>query len=331
MQAEPTPSTPAGAPGPDPANNQDANVGTSGTGVANTGANSSTASGPATATAPSDNSTKGKITTGPSDAKGTNDASSIDQGAHASTSDQGAVDILQIALVVNVGVANSNSGHNAVGANGTDPSTGTGSVKSHVGTGNTGAIGDVATTGIKQHAVVGNDDTSAQKAVVVNVGIALGNSGLNITIGTLTDNGQSQSGQVVTARHTRGKVTTGAADAIGDQSTSTIDQDAKGTASGTAVLTIDQRAIVVNFGTAFANTGGNLALASFDPSLLTPEEAQIVAAVLSILGPLFTPQASTARAGAGHDRRDDRDRRRDRARQRGQHNDRSVGDRACAR
>ncbi len=293
-QAEPTPSTPAGAPGP-PQNNNDqgATVDNNGTSTANTGANGSVATSPQGTPATGPNDAKGGITTGDSTAKGTDSTSSIDQKVQATATDKASIDILQIALVVNVGVAHSNSGNNAVGAGGTG-NPGIGTIKSSIKTGNAGAVGDKAKTGIKQAAKVGNGEQSNQNAIVVNVGIALGNSGLNITIGSLGTNGSTQSGQSVSVGTTSGQVYTGNANAIGDQSKSHIQQLAGGNASGTAVLTIDQRAIIVNFGTALANSGGNYAFASFDPSQLSPEEAEIVQAVLTALAPLFgTPPTGT--------------------------------------
>jgi len=191
----------------------------------------------------------------------------------ATATDQGKIDILQIALVVNIGVGHSTTGNNVVGAGGAG-TPGIGTIKSNIKTGNAGAIGDAAKTGVKQAANVGNGEQSNQNALVVNVGIAIGNTGLNITIGALGSNGSTQSGQSVAVGTTSGQVYTGAADAIGDKSKSRIQQFAGGTASGTAVLTIDQRAIIVNFGTALANSGGNFAFASFDPSQLSPEEAE---------------------------------------------------------
>ncbi len=297
VQAEPTPSTPAGAPGPPQNNNdQNANVGTDGTSVANTGANSATATTPAGTPAPTASaSATGNTTTGGSTATGTDSNSTIGQQVNVHQSEHGTVDILQIALIVNVGVAHSNSGNNLVGAGGAG-SPSIGMIKSAIRTGNAGAIGDSARTGIKQSALVGNGEQSNQNAMVVNVGIAVGNSGLNITIGTLGSNGSSQSGQSVAVGTASGEVVTGSANAIGDQSRSRIRQLAGGDASGTAVLTIDQRAIIVNFGTALANTGGNVALASFDPSQLSSEEAEIVQAVLLALSPLFAsdPAGSSA-------------------------------------
>ncbi len=300
MQAEPTPSTPAGAPGPPQNNNnQDADVGTNGTAVANTGANGAAATTPTGTPAPAGTgNATGSTTTGPSTSTGTDSTSTIGQHVDVHQSEQGTVDILQIALIVNVGVAHSNSGNNVVGSGGTgSPSIGT--IKSTIKTGNAGAVGDSAKTGIKQSALVGNGEQSNQNATVVNVGIAIGNSGLNITIGTLGSNGSTQSGQSVAVGTTSGQVITGGANAIGDQSRSRIQQLAGGDASGTAVLTIDQRAIIVNFGAALANSGGNLAFASFDPSQLSPEEAEIVQAVLLALSPLFAPAPTGSSAAGG--------------------------------
>jgi LPXTG-motif cell wall-anchored protein len=98
---------------------------------------------------------------------------------------------------------------------------------------------------------------------------------------------------------TSGQVVTGSANAIGDKSKSRIQQLASGNASGTAVLTIDQRAIIVNFGAALANSGGNFALAAFDPSQLSPEEAAIVQAVLLALSPLFASNPAGSSAAGG--------------------------------
>jgi hypothetical protein len=301
--AQPTPSTPAGADGPKTNNNQNATVGTTGTSLSNTGGNASGASGdPSTPAASGSGSTNGTVKSGTSDATGSNSGSAIDQSAQASTTDQGKVDILQIALVVNVGVAHSNSGANTVGADGSG-SGGTGSTTANTKTGNASSTGDKSQTGVTQSAVLQPGDNSQQKAMVVNVGIAIGNTGLNITIGTM--NGKS--GQTLSSGNTTGQIASGNSKAIGDQSQSHITQKAGGMASGTATLTIDQRAIIVNFGTAFANTGGNFAFARFDPTGLTPEERDIVEAVLSVLAPFFAPQTgapgggtTTAKIGTGN-------------------------------
>jgi LPXTG-motif cell wall-anchored protein len=305
-QEQPTGSVPAGAGGPDDAptpdhvNDQHASAGTNGVAVSNTGANGSGASGSgATGDASPDGRTAdGDVDTGDATATGTDSHSGIAQQAEATATEQGTVDILQIGLIVNVGVGTSSSGANVVGAGGSG-SAANGTTAGTVASGDAGAIGNASTTGVKQSAVVGNGDQSAQKAYVVNVGIGIGNSGLNITIGLLDSNGHTASGQSVTAGEAAGQIDSGDAFALGDASKTTLEQLARGAASGTAVLTIDQRAIVVNFGTAIANSGGNFAFASFDPSLLSPEEAAIVHAVLAVLAPFFVPQAALTDGNAG--------------------------------
>jgi LPXTG-motif cell wall-anchored protein len=302
--AEPTPPTPAGAPGPnDPpapnnTNNQNAGVDTNGTAVGNTGGNAAgahTNSGTKTNGTKNNGSATGAVKSGDASAIGGNSNSAIGQQVNASTTGLGRVDILQIALVVNVGVAHANSGQNVAGAGGHGIS-GIGTVKSGIKTGNATALGNNSKTSVKQAATIKNGEQSNQKAVVVNVGIALGNSGLNITIGTLGSDGNPVSTQAVKSGSSNGQIYTGDANALGDRSNSKISQVANGKASGVATLIIDQRAVIVNFGTALANSGGNVALASFDASQLTSEEAQIIYAVLNALAPLFGQVAPPADA-----------------------------------
>ena len=313
-QQEPTSPTPAGADGPQPTNDQNAAVTNTGTGVANTGANAAGASGTGTSgtsTSPTDANSgsgsqatpaktdaTGSATTGSANATGSNAQSGVDQKAVANTADQGRVDILQIGLVVNIGVGTANSGGNVAGA-----STGTGatsgSAKGSVQTGNTGAVGNAAKTGVTQSAVIGNGDVSKQKAIVLNVGIAIGNSGLNITIGRI-DNTAPKSSTTLTGGRANGQVYTGNTAAVGDAAKSHITQIAGGLAKGNATLVIDQRALIVNFGVALANSGGNLAFATFDKSQLTPEEAQIVEAVLSVLAPFFAPANGSGALGSAN-------------------------------
>lgn len=303
------PAPPAGASGPQPTNDQSSAVTNTGTGVANTGANAAAASGTGTSptgttsgsgsqATPAKSDATGAVTTGSSSATGSNAQSGVDQKAVANTTDKGTVDILQIGLVVNIGVGTANSGANVAGA-----STGTGatagSAKGSVQTGNAGAVGNAAKTGVTQSAVIGNGDVSNQKSVVLNVGIAIGNSGLNITIGRV-DNTSPKSATTLTGGRATGQVYTGNTSAVGDAAKSHITQVAGGLAKGSATLVIDQRALIVNFGVALANSGGNLAFATFDKSQLTPEEAQIVEAVLSVLAPFFAPANNGGALGSAN-------------------------------
>lgn len=314
---EPQPQTtpPAGAGGPDgegtaaaggPAvvNDQQAGVSTGGTAVANTGANGA-AAGSAASPAPTgpdaDPATVNSdatVGTGNASGVGTTGTTGIDQQAVAQATDQGAVDIVQIALVVNVGVSYANSGANgavAAGSGGVDgTSAGTG-----IGTGDAGATGNRADTTVTQAArIVGGDD-STQVATVINIGIGIGNTGLNVALAGIDVSGLPNGTQIIflgNGSNTAG-VASGDADSIGNRSGTQISQQATGTASGTAILIIDQRAVVVNFGISFANTGGNLAFAG---GQLPPEVMAQLQAVLSLLAPLLAQfQYGTSPAGTG--------------------------------
>ena len=303
-ESEPTAPTPAGASGPDDANTQGATVVTSGTSTANTGSNGAVATAstpPATTTGATDTTgttttptTSGSTanagtTTGTSAATGDQSTSAINQQVSASTTGNGTVDILQIALVVNVGVAGSTSGNNAAGASaGGSALNAAGSVGAGDTTGNAQATGDNAQTSVVQGAIVGNGQASNQTTTILNIGIAISNTGLNITIASI---GGSSASMPDTAF---ANVATGNSSATGDRANSSINQNASASASGNAVVTIDQRAVVVNFGVAISNTGANFSLASLDESALTPEEQAIIAALLNSLVPvLFGTQSAT--------------------------------------
>src|SRR5262249_13549593 len=143
---------------------------------------------------------------------------------------------------------------------------------------------------VTQAAIITSGDASSQTTTVLNIGIALSNTGLNISIATVSA-GASPALTTSSAGVTSSKIGTGAATSTGDKSTSTIQQNANASASGTATMQIDQRAFVINFGVALANTGGNFALASFDPSQFTPEEAAIIEALLNAIAPMLNAGA----------------------------------------
>ena len=315
-QSEPTAPTPAGAAGPDDTNTQGATVVTSGTSTANTGSNdavatapttpaSTTSTPPATTTGTGTNPTTAPTsnagaTTGSSTAVGDQSTSSINQQVAASTTGNATVDILQIALVVNVGIADSTSGNNAAGATaGGSALTAPGSAAANDTTGLAKATGDAAHTAIVQGAIVTNGQASNQTSTVLNIGIAISNTGLNITIAAVGPSGGA------TADAAFANVATGNSSATGDRANSSINQTASAGASGNAVVSIDQRAVVVNFGVAISNTGANFSLASLDDSALTPEEQQIIAALLNSLVPILfgsqsaAPGSSTALVSTG--------------------------------
>jgi hypothetical protein len=299
---EPIPPTPPGADGPDNTNDQNATVDTNGTAVADTGNNTAeadtTTDTPATQPAGGTSAT-GTATSGASTSTGNASVNAITQTATAQADGLGAVDILQIALVINLGVSHSGTGSNVVGAV-AGPGDASSEAGGSIGTGNATATGNAANTSVIQSAVIQTGETSDQTTAIINVGIALGNSGLNIVIGSVGARRNSTTQAVVSGGVSAGAVATGPASAIGNQSSNSISQLAGGMASDSATLLIDQRAIVVNFGTAYANSGGNFAYGAFDPTGLSTEQLLIIDAILQLLAPLFgSDAAATAETVAG--------------------------------
>jgi hypothetical protein len=80
-------------------------------------------------------------------------------------------------------------------------------------------------------------------------------------------------------------------------------QSASGSAGGRALLQIGQFAIIVNFGGAFANTGGNAAVAGIGPDGYTDQERFALQAIMSILEPILaqfeTPPTNGTTVGNG--------------------------------
>lgn len=170
---------------------------------------------------------------------------SIVQQVSALARGTGRIRVVQIGLVVDVGVA----GANAQGS-GTPVARGlpVGNAPAVVGTGSVEAVGARGTTRIGQSAAITNGWTAAQHAVVLTTGAALADSGLNAppTGATIAGTG---------AAAAMPNVTTGSSQAIGDRSTSAITQNATVTASDHGLLTVEQRAVIVNIGVALANSG----------------------------------------------------------------------------
>ena len=294
-----TPASETTTPPPTNTNDQNANATTTGTAVADTGSNtaaSGTNSNVAGSVGGSTNpSANAGATSGTAGATGSQDTTQVDQIATATTNGQGAVDILQVALVINLGVSNGQSGANtAIAAGG--PGGAGGDAQGAIDTGNASAVGNRATTTVTQAAVVAGGDASSQITAVLNIGIGVGNTGLNVAMGNITVDGISAA-QLTLLNSGTAAVQSGDADALGNRSDTRVLQSATGTASGTAVLQIGQWAIVLNFGTAFANTGGNAAVAGTGPGGMGPAEYQAVLAIMNVLGPILdglgTPTGST--------------------------------------
>jgi hypothetical protein len=193
---------------------------------------------------------------------------------------------VQVAVVVNVGVAHAAAGANVTTANPAVGSGGSAVVAPAISTGTAKAVGQVARTAIVQRAVVTGGDDGTQSTTVVNAGVAVANTGLNVASG---------GGATAAAR---ASVTAGRAIAIGNNSRTAVVQDAVARGRDDGTLTIEQRAVVVNVGLAVANTGGNVAIGPASEHL--PTSGGMAAALWALLAPLFQtpPMPGSADAGA---------------------------------
>jgi hypothetical protein len=199
----------------------------------------------------------------------------------------------QTAAVTNVGIGLGNTGANvatgqmsAVEPDGTAVAVSWGpGDDASIRTGSATAVGDLSHSTIVQVAMgTAADDgtlTITQRAVVVNFGASMANSGFDaagasapsetallvrgIVLALLAMLQPSAPSTTVTASTaaTLGSgdgsaaVSTGSAVAVGNASTTTIQQIATGSVTGTHQASADQTATVGNFGFAVANTGAN--------------------------------------------------------------------------
>jgi LPXTG-motif cell wall-anchored protein len=183
------------------------------------------------------------IDTGGATAIGSDDTNVVDQQAAVNLTDQAVANLLQVALILNIGAALANSGLNdtvsAPGGNGI-----TGAIDS----GNATAVGNDMAQYITQAARANGDentdDAAKQLAVSLWMGLANANSGINSVTGT----GSAGSG---------GSIGSGDATAIGNQSVTDVLQQAALNGSGTSQLNVEQYATVMNLGFALANSGVN--------------------------------------------------------------------------
>ncbi len=184
-----------------------------------------------------------EIDTDNADAIGSRDENIIGQQADVVLTDQAVANILQIALILNIGAALANSGVNGVAS-----SPGGSSNPGQIGTGDASATGmeieQYVTQAARTEANQEMDDFANQLAVSLWLGLAYADSGMNAVTGT----GVAGSG---------GSVGAGSATAIGNDSLTDIDQRAAIIGSGTSQTDITQRATVMNLGFALANSGLN--------------------------------------------------------------------------
>ena len=183
-----------------------------------------------------------EIVSGEAAAIGSEDANIVTQGADITLEDQAVANVIQVALIINIGVGLANSGYNQVNA--------------APGAGLTGGIttGDANATGLEIDQYItqaareqGDENTDAhanQLAISLWMGLSTADSGSNAILGT----GVGGSG---------GTTGSGTAVATGNISTTDIDQYAELLGEDTSTLNVTQRATVLNVGFALANSGIN--------------------------------------------------------------------------
>lgn len=241
--------------------NQDTAVTNEGTAVGNSGVNSATTPAGTGTPAPS-GSVSASVSAGGATATGGATSDGVQQQATANVAGAGRVVIEQIALIVNIGLAAAVSGQNVASAGGGSltVSDGGGSAAiSVIDTGDVSATGLSSSTAITQVVnLLDANETTSQTASVQNLGVAIGNSGVNAALVSAGGYGSGRSAVAVTWNDVpSASVLTGSATATGDISRTTVIQVAIGTATGNGQLLITQRAVVVNFGAGFAASGLN--------------------------------------------------------------------------
>ena len=177
------------------------------------------------------------------DAIGSQDTNVVEQEAQVVLTEQAVANLLQVALILNIGAALANSGVNdAISTPGGNGVTGA------IDTGNATAVGNDMAQYITQAARAtgdeNTDDAAKQLAISLWMGLANANSGINSATGT----GIAGSG---------GDIGSGDASAIGNQSLTDILQQASLNGSGTSQVNVEQYATIMNIGFALANSGVN--------------------------------------------------------------------------
>ena len=183
------------------------------------------------------------VDTGDATAVGSEDENTITQQAQVTLEDQAVANLLQIALILNIGAALAQTGFNSIDAGAAANGAG-----GAIGTGNAGATGldidQYITQAARETADQDTDAHATQLALSLWMGLAQANSGLNAVTGT----GVAGSG---------GAVGSGDATATGNDSLTEIDQFATLAGQDSATLNVTQRATVLNLGFALANSGLN--------------------------------------------------------------------------
>ena len=277
IEAAPEPTTP-----PDHAVVQDIQIESIQVGVANTGDNLSTTDTPSAP--PGSGTPATDLGTGSASAVGSSDSTAIGQRVVTDLHDDAKADIVQISIVFNIGAAMADSGNNRLSSGASARGDG------FVSTGSAAAIGNSADTYVTQGANAqagsGENDQVRQQSATLQLGLSMANSGANVISATLTTGGPA------TAR-------TGTATAVGNLSSTAIDQVVSASGRGNAVLHIEQRATVVNLGIAFAGTGGNQVGSDFSAALRRGDEDALDQLLNLILPALLASADSASGPGAG--------------------------------
>jgi LPXTG-motif cell wall-anchored protein len=183
------------------------------------------------------------IDTGDATAVGSDDENVVTQGADVVLRDQAVANVLQVALILNVGAALANAGFNTVGS-----SPGGSGTSGSIGSGDASATGldidQYITQAARENGDADTDAHTSQVAISLWMGLATANSGTNAVVGT----GVSGSG---------GSVGSGSATATGNDSLTDIEQYAEILGVDQSTINVTQQATVLNVGFALANSGLN--------------------------------------------------------------------------
>lgn len=247
-------------------------------------------SGANTATAGADGGPTPSVDSGSARAVGNDAATYLTQAATAEADAGEADSASQQVITLRIGLAVANTGNNAavIVGDGSQPLIAAAHGDASIRTGSAGATGNQSETEVTQRATaIGSGQarlTIEQQATVVNLGVALANSGANTTDGVLgafrdlydqylarrlvalliPSMFPSAGGPDATAVGPV-EISTGDADAIGNQSVTQIEQHAVTVGSGDGHATVRQEALVANVGVGVANSGTNSVTGAASP------------------------------------------------------------------
>ncbi len=223
----------------------------------------------------------GSVSSGNANAQGTDSTGGIAQLTDITTTGNGQVDVLQVALIINIGVGISDSGSNAAGAAGGNSLGASG--QAGIGTGNANVTGLLGKTQIVQGVTIVGGSANDQSVTVLNIGIGVGNTGVNLAAGSVVGGGKQEVAAGGAPGNGSAAIGTGNANAVGDHSTSLIMQIITVKAADDGSITITQRAVIINFGIALANSGGNTALSALN-GLPKAQRTMIEGLIASLFG-----------------------------------------------